>query len=86
MKLSVSYHNIVHGIFLALTFAGQDARDPTAGAHNNRQDFLLRALDTRSSTSDVLEHLQSTRQLITKILFAGVGHQLVTHETEVEVR
>ena len=60
-------------------------------AHSNLHDFFLRALDkssqdTRSSKSHVLEHLQSTRQLITDIPLAGAGQQLVTHETEVQVR
>ena len=70
---------------------GQDAREQMDDAHNNLRDFFLRALDkysqdTPNLTSDVHEHLQSTRQLITDIHLAGVGHQLVTHETEVEVR
>ena len=60
-------------------------------AHSGLRDFFLRALDKYSQdmpsfTSDVHEHLQSTRQLITDIPLASVGRQLVTHETEVEVR
>ena len=59
-------------------------------AHSNLRDFFLRALDkysqdTPSFTSDVHEHLQSTRQLITDIPLPSVGRELVTHETEVEV-
>ena len=69
----------------------QDALDRTGDAQNNLHDFSLWAFDkysqdTTSSTSDVHEHLQSTRQLITDVPLGGVGHQLVTHETEVEVR
>ena len=60
-------------------------------AHSNLHDFFLRALDkysqdTPSFTSDVNEHLQSTRQLITDIPLASVGRQLVTHVTEMQMR
>ena len=69
----------------------QDALDRTGDARNNLHDFSLRALDkqsqdTTSLTNDVHEHLQSTRQLMTDILLGGVGRQLVTHETDVQVR
>ena len=68
----------------------QDALDRTGDARNNLHEFSLRALDkqsqdTLSSTSDVHDLLQSTRQLITDILLAGVGRQVVTDETELQV-